>query len=275
MPACRQLAQTKVGVAYKGELQVQGRNVQELELTYPNGVQWQVFFDPQTHLIVEEKAQIAGDPREIYYDDYRAVDGVKVPLQNRLHQGGADYAINVTRVGVNETDRRARLRFPDEIPGEAPRLEELFDRNRRQPETDRQDEGELRRDPRRGGNRIRQDRQGHQERTERVHLFLSERRRGLDTGQERRQSAERRRTEERKRKTQKRIEEIQKNEKKKEEKEEKAKEEGKQDKENDDPGIEVFLRVSQFVNPRRERFRGQDVLVFDFEPNPEYKPKNM
>jgi len=29
------------------------------------------------------------------------------------------------------------------------------------------------------------------------------------------------------------------------------------------------------VNPRRERFRGQDVLVFDFEPNPEYKPKNM
>jgi hypothetical protein len=29
------------------------------------------------------------------------------------------------------------------------------------------------------------------------------------------------------------------------------------------------------VNPRRERFRGQDVLVFDFEPNPEYKPKNL
>ena len=29
------------------------------------------------------------------------------------------------------------------------------------------------------------------------------------------------------------------------------------------------------MNPRRERFRGQDVLVFDFEPNPEYKPKNM
>ena len=37
----------------------------------------------------------------------------------------------------------------------------------------------------------------------------------------------------------------------------------------------MFLRVCQFVNPRRERFRGQDVLVFDFEPNPEYKPKNM
>jgi len=75
-------------------------------------------------------------------------------------------------------------------------------------------------------------------------------------------------------KTQKRIEEIQKKDKKKEEKEQKAKEEGKESK-DDDPGIEIFLRVCQFVNPRRERFRGQDVLVFDFEPNPEYKPKNM
>ena len=55
---------------------------------------------------------------------------------------------------------------------------------------------------------------------------------------------------------------------------EKAKEEGKEDKE-DEPGIEIFLRASQFVNPRRERFRGQDVLVFDFEPNPEYKPKKL
>jgi hypothetical protein len=76
-------------------------------------------------------------------------------------------------------------------------------------------------------------------------------------------------------KTQKRIESEQKKEKKKEEKDEKAKEEGKDSKDNDDPDIEVFLRVCQFVNPRHERFRGQDVLVFDFEPNPEYKPKNL
>jgi len=29
------------------------------------------------------------------------------------------------------------------------------------------------------------------------------------------------------------------------------------------------------VNPRRERFRGQDVLVFDFEPNPDFKPHKL
>jgi len=46
-------------------------------------------------------------------------------------------------------------------------------------------------------------------------------------------------------------------------------------KDGDDPGIEIFLRVCQFVNPRHERFRGEDVLVFDFEPNPEYKSRSL
>ncbi|MGC2390331.1 MAG: hypothetical protein WA621_13120, partial [Candidatus Acidiferrum sp.] len=76
-------------------------------------------------------------------------------------------------------------------------------------------------------------------------------------------------------KTQKEIGDIQKREAKKDAKDEKAKEEGKKDKDDDDVGIETFLRACQFVNPRRERFRGQDVLVFDFEPNPEFRPRNM
>jgi hypothetical protein len=75
-------------------------------------------------------------------------------------------------------------------------------------------------------------------------------------------------------KTRKRIEELQKHEAKKEAKEKKDAEQGKEEK-NGDPGIEVFLRACRFANPRRERFRGQDVLVFDFEPNPEFKPQKL
>ena len=74
-------------------------------------------------------------------------------------------------------------------------------------------------------------------------------------------------------KAQKEIEEAQKRHDKKDAKEAKAEEQGK--KNDDDPGIETFLRACQFTNPRRERFRGQDVLVFDFEPNPEFKPHKM
>lgn len=45
-------------------------------------------------------------------------------------------------------------------------------------------------------------------------------------------------------------------------------------KNEDHPGISDFLRVDQFTNPRRERYRGQDLIVFDFGPKPGYKPRN-
>jgi hypothetical protein len=71
-------------------------------------------------------------------------------------------------------------------------------------------------------------------------------------------------------KAQKRVDEIQKRQAKKD-----AKEEGKDQKDKSDVGVEKFLRACEFVNPRRERYRGRDVLVFDFEANPEYKPRNL
>ncbi len=38
--------------------------------------------------------------------------------------------------------------------------------------------------------------------------------------------------------------------------------------------ISTFLRVSQFIRPRWEEFRRHDVVVFDFVPNPDYRPRN-
>src|SRR5215472_15025737 len=73
---------------------------------------------------------------------------------------------------------------------------------------------------------------------------------------------------------QRRVEAIKKERAKKDAKEEKAKADEKQTKDEDDIGIEMFLRSCEFVNPRRERYRGQDALVFDFEGNPEYKARD-
>jgi len=39
-------------------------------------------------------------------------------------------------------------------------------------------------------------------------------------------------------------------------------------------GVAAILRVCQFVNPRRDRFRGQEVVVYDFEPRPGQKPRD-
>jgi hypothetical protein len=38
--------------------------------------------------------------------------------------------------------------------------------------------------------------------------------------------------------------------------------------------VSTILRVSNFTHPRWEEFRRQEVIVFDFAPNPAYKPRN-
>ncbi|HEY6803116.1 MAG TPA: hypothetical protein VI306_06000 [Pyrinomonadaceae bacterium] len=44
--------------------------------------------------------------------------------------------------------------------------------------------------------------------------------------------------------------------------------------EDDDPEISQFLRVCEFVSPRRERYQDRDTIVFDFRPRPGFKPAN-
>jgi hypothetical protein len=48
----------------------------------------------------------------------------------------------------------------------------------------------------------------------------------------------------------------------------------KTESEDDDPDLGTFLRVCEFVSPRRERFRERDVVVFDFRAKPGYKTQS-
>jgi hypothetical protein len=203
------------------------------------------------------------------------VDGVKLPYKLEVHRGNDTYNVNLTRAAVNETVGERVFDFPRKSQVLLPDLKKLFeeiDANQKQIDklkenyagTNVEEETEF-------------DKAGKVTRKEakeytffylngdEVSTLVKKDGNPLSDDDQKKENE----------KTQKRIEAIQEREKKKEVKEEKAKEEGKDQKEKDDPDIEVFLRVSQFVNPRRERFRGQDVLVFDFEPNPEYKPKNL
>jgi hypothetical protein len=42
----------------------------------------------------------------------------------------------------------------------------------------------------------------------------------------------------------------------------------------DQVDVSTFLRIANFFDPRREDFRGHETIVFDFVPNPAYKPRN-
>jgi hypothetical protein len=57
---------------------------------------------------------------------------------------------------------------------------------------------------------------------------------------------------------------------------ERRKKRGGQANEGDDDEVDIsgFLRVCEFVSPRRERFRDRDAVVFDFRPQPGFKSSN-
>jgi hypothetical protein len=269
------LSKRKIGAEFKGTASIQGHLASQVELTFPTGVQWTVFFDQQTHLIVAEKATVAGVAQEIDYADYRATNGVKLPYKMEIHRGPEMYVVNVTRAATNETVGERVFDFPIQSQVKLPDLKKLFEEiDANQKEIDKVKENYA-------GTQVEEETQydktgkvTKKETNEYTFFYLNGDEITTLTKKDGKPLSEEEQKKENE-KTQKRIAEAQKREKKKEEKEQKAKEEGNGSKDNDDPGIEVFLRVSQFVNPRRERFRGQDVLVFDFEPNPEYKPKNL
>jgi hypothetical protein len=265
---------SKIALALVGHTQVRGKDARQLELTTATGVKRQMFFDPQTHLVVKEAATVGGIEEEILYDDYRTIDGVKLPYKIELHSGGDKYDIGVTRAVVNETIGERVFDFPKKSQVQLPDLKALFkeiDENQKAIDkikenytgTRVEEETEFESDGRVKKRETREDTFFYLS-GEEISTLVKKDGKPLSAEEQKKENE----------RTRKRIEEIQKREAKKEAKEEKAKEEGK-DKAGDDPGIEVFLRSCQFVNPRRERFRGQDVLVFDFEPNPEFKPHKL
>jgi hypothetical protein len=269
------LHKSKVGVANVGAAKLGSSGTQQIELTMPTGIKRQLFFDANSHLLKKDSGTIGGAPFELSYDDYRAEDGVQIPHKLQLHRAGETYDIVIHRVAVNGVIGERVFDFPSKSQIQLPDLKQLFaEIDANQKGIDKLKENYT---GRRAVEETQYDSSGKVtklERREETFFYLD----GEDistlvakdgkplSDDEQRKENER---------VQKRIAKHQEEKAHKEKKEEKAREQGKDDKDSDDPGIEIFLRACQFVNPRRERFRGQDVLVFDFEGNPEYKPKKL
>ena len=268
----------KLGVAFIGHAQVRGKDALQVEVTTPAGLKREVFFDPQSHLVVKESAAIGGIDQEIFYDDYRSAGfgTLKLPYKIELHRGPDTYQIAITRAAVNSTVGERVFDFPKKSQVQLPDLKVLFkevDDNQKAIDKIKENYAGIRSEE-----ETEYDKTGKvtkHEQSEYSFFYLDGDEVSTLTKKDGKPLSQEEQDKENK-KTQKAIEDIQKNQAKKDVKEEKQKEEGKDKKDDDDDvDIEVFLRACQFVNPRRERFRGEDVLVFDFEPNPEFKPRKL
>jgi hypothetical protein len=120
------LKKTKLSVSFVGHAQVRGKDALQIEVSGTPGVKRQVFFDPQTHLIVKESGPVGGVD-EILYDDYRAVAGVKLPYRIELHRGSDVYPVAVTHAALDETVGERVFDFPKKSQVRLPDLKALFE----------------------------------------------------------------------------------------------------------------------------------------------------
>lgn len=265
----------KIAATLAGNSQINGHDALEVQLTSQTGIKHSLFFDAQTHLLLKESSNLGGQPQEATYEDYKPESGVQIAHKLQIHRGSETYQITVTRVAVNQPIGERTFDFPKKSQVQLPDLKKLFeeiDANQKAIDKIRENYS-----GRRSEEEVEMDKNGSVKKRElrdytffyldgeEVSTLVAKDSKPL-TQQEQDKENEH---------TKKRIEEIQKQHAKKEAKEEKKKEQGAKGKDEEDPGIEIFLHVCQFVNPRRERFRGQDVLVFDFEPNPEYRAHSL
>jgi hypothetical protein len=257
----------KLGLAFIGHAQLHGEDALQIEVTTPAGLKRGIFFDPRTHLIVKEAAMIGGIDEQILYEDYRTQDGVKLPFKIELQRGNAVYNISVTRAVVNGTVGERVFDFPKKSQVQLPDLKALFkeiDDNQKAIDKIKENYAGTRAEEETEYDKTakvtKHEAKGY------TFFYLG----GNEISTLISKDGKPLREEEQKKENEKTQKEIRQHEAKKESKD---RENGKKD--DEDPGIEVFLRVCQFVNPRRERFRGQDVLVFDFEPNPEFKTHKL
>jgi hypothetical protein len=265
---------SKLVISYVGAAQVRGKDASQLEVTMPSGVKWQIFFDAQSHLIVKESASVGGMNQEILYDDYRPENGVQLPHKIELHRAAALYSIDITRAAVNEPVGERVFDFPRKSQVQLPDLKALFkqiDSNQQaldkikenyagtkiEEETDYEGSGKPKKTD------VRESTFFYLDGTE-VSTLIKINGKPLSLEAQKKENA----------RVLKQIDELEKSASKKASSGEKDKQEQKEE-EDEDISIDAFLRACQFVNPRRERFRGQDVLVFDFEPNPEFKARSL
>ena len=265
----------KLGIGFAAHAQVHGRDALDLEVTTPAGIKRHVFFDSQTHIILKEQATLGGIDEQILYDDYRSVAGVKLPYKIELHRGADVHEVSVTRAAINSPVGERVFDFPKKSQVQLPDLKALFkeiDNNQKAIDKIKENYAGTRNEEQteydKTGKIAKRELKGYSFfylNGSEVSTLVSKDGNPLSDEEQKKENE----------KTQKEIQNLQKREAKKEAKEEKAKEQGKEEKNQDDVNIETFLRACQFVNPRRERFRGQDVLVFDFEPNPDFKPHKL
>ncbi|HQU82662.1 MAG TPA: hypothetical protein PKY59_06045 [Pyrinomonadaceae bacterium] len=257
-----------------GKTDVNGKAANGVLLTTAKGVSVKLFFDQTSNLLVREEFPFGDEKMVFDYDDFRLVSGVKVPFSTKFQIGEEVFQIKLDDVKINQQIAKSEFDFPKlsneplpeisallkELQANEDKVEELLDKYSFTQKSTRREVGKdgiLRETES-------ETRQLSFYKGYRIARLVEKNGKALSEKEQKDEDKE----------VQKRVEEIEKKIAKQEAKAVDQSSTGTPDEEGRRVSIAEVLRASNLVNPRRERFRGRDVIVFDFEPNPNFDYKN-
>lgn len=261
-----------------GNANIDGKSANIVILTTAKGVQIKLYFDAASgSLLREELPQITG-AKLFDYCDYRVINGVSTPYSIKATVDGEVYEIRLDEVKYNQSVARQTFDFPNLLNEPLPDITALL--NEIRVNADKVDEilenysyTELRidRDLGRDGKFV--DRSSLKRlltfyKGYRINRLIEKNGKPLSSGD---QADEDKNAE-------KQVAEIEKKVAAKEKRQVNQRDTasgatGTPKGEGQRITIADALKGSLLTNPRRERFKGRDVIVFDYEPNTAFKPQ--
>ncbi|MGH9915041.1 MAG: hypothetical protein ACRD63_07105, partial [Pyrinomonadaceae bacterium] len=265
----RDLSRDRILMQQPAKTIIEGRGANAIEFIR-DGARAKLFFDAATGLLIKQERETAEGIEELFYDDYRAVDKIMESFSIRIRKGSSLSVITIDHLEHNRTVDETDFRYPliegaSSLPSIEPlmksivanqeKIEEMVEHyTYRETETERKEEtGQLK---------------DSETKIYEVTPVAGDVVRRLISINGKELSATEREKEDRR--VQKEVEELV----RKREKRLQKKEQADREKRDDDVTILNLLRASEITSVRREKFRGEEVIAFDFEPRKGFKSKN-
>ena len=265
----------KTKITSGGRSNVNDRPANVIILTTAKGVQIKLHFDAATNQLVREEMPQEGGVKTFDYSDYRSVNAVMTPFAIKATIDDDSYEIKLDEVKYNSAIARTSFDFPKLSNEPLPDITALL--NEIRVNADKVDEilenysyTELRID-----RDLAPDGRFVEKSSEKRSLTFYQGRRIRRVIEKNGKPLSPRDQAKEDKDAEKQVAEIEKQIAAKEKRQIAADVVGQPKDTGQRITIAETLKGSLLTNPRRERFKGRDVIVFDFEPNPTFKPRSM
>lgn len=263
----------KIKLASGGVTTLYDKQYDLVLLTTPKGVRIQLYFDRMTKLLFREVIERGTEIKAYDHFDYRNVNGLQVPHQIKWQINGETTEIKIDDVIVDRPIAKSVFDFPQVSNEPLPDITALL--NEIRANADKVDEilenysyTELRIDRERdaAGNLVERSSEkrlltfykGY-----RINRLIEKNGKPLSPGDQENEDRD----------AQKQVAEIERKVAAREKREIASGAAGQPKGEGARITIADALKGSFLTSPRRERFKGRDVIVFDYEPDPAFKPQ--